>query len=624
MAYLILAILVAVLALVGAQFIKTTEETKQEMFRMARYGVQIAGILLFLLLVASTSFVFVGADETGHRVKIYLGDDLQKGAIIATGGEKGPQAQIMPPGFHMEPLLNIIYDVTMKSVVDIKEGEYGFLVARDGQPLRPDQTYADPFAPGENNDMISDAAYFLNHAGQKGPQASVLTPGRYRLNRFLWEVKASPVTDIPKGFVGVIRSNVHSRVDFSNLKNDKPKDCSPVRARDTGGAGLAVPLVPVGCIGVWEHALNPGKYYINRQAYKVELVDTRVQAWEYKGGHLRRAIDLKVNREGDITQTERSEKIAVPKTAVARAIFIKVEGWDVPLELRALVQVTPKNAAFVIASVGGLKQVEQRILTPAIRSVLRNVVGGTIRVPTAVKDKDGNPILDDSGHPILKAITRPTRVLDLIENRDVLEQNVERLIRPEGDKAGVDIKEVRFGDPVIPPEILVARQREQLAQQLKRAFSQERAAQSERIATEQARATADQQQRLVEAQIQVKRSEQLAVALRNEGLGERDKLNLIAEGQKAQAQVLGEDRVVELRRFELVVNSLLTFFKDHPDVLTTALANAHKFVPERVITIGGEGGGNNLAGAAAVLGDFVGGGRATAREAKEAPSQKEK
>ena len=184
------------------------------------------------------------------------------------------------------------------------------------------------------------------------------------------------------------------------------------------------------------------------------------------------------------------------------------------------------------------------ILTPAIRSILRNVVGGTIRVPTRVLDAGGKPVLDEKGHYVFKTVTRPTVVLDLIENREVLEQNVEDIIRPEGLKAGVEIKEVRFGDPVIPPELLLARRREQLAQQLKRAFIQERASQTERIATEQAKATADQQERLVEAQIEVKRSEQLALARRNEGRGERDKLNLIAEGQEAQAQVLGKVRVV--------------------------------------------------------------------------------
>jgi hypothetical protein len=36
---------------------------------------------------------------------------------------------------------------------------------------------------------------------------------------------------------------------------------------------------------------------------------------------------------------------------------------------------------------------------------------------------------------------------------------VERAIVPEGLKAGVTIKEVRFADPVIPPALLLVRQR---------------------------------------------------------------------------------------------------------------------------------------------------------------------
>ena len=579
------------------------------MYQTLRHAARFLGFVLIVFVIASTSFVFVGEDETGHRVKIYLGGNLKEGAIIAIDGQKGPQAEILPPGFQFQPFLNILYDVTLKDVIDIPEGQYAFLVARDGRPLRPDQTYADPFNPDEAAKMVGDATYFLTHGGQKGPQTTVLSPGKYRLNLFLWNVKFGEVTEVEKGFVGVIKSNVHSAVNFGNLKSARPEDCSPTRKVTVGGGELAVPLVPVGCIGVWEKALNPGKYYVNREAYNLTLVDTRVQAWEYKGGYRKRTIELKVNQKGDITQTERSDQFDVPRTAVSAAIFTKVEGWDVPIELRALVQVTPENAPFVVASVGGLEQVQTRILTPAIRSVLRNVVGGTLRVPTPALDSEGNPALDVVGQPIIKIVLRPTRVLDLIENRDVLEQNVEDIIRPEGFKAGVDIKEVRFGDPVIPPEILVARQREQLAQQLRKAFIEERNAQGERIATEQARATADQQKRLVEAEIEVKRSKQLAVARRNEGIGERDKLNLIAEGQKSQSQVLGEDRVVELRKFEVVVGRVFDFFEKHPDVLTTALGNAHKFVPERVFTIGGEGGANNLSGAAGVLGDFLSSGK---------------
>ncbi len=74
--------------------------------------------------------------------------------------------------------------------------------------------------------------------------------------------------------------------------------------------------------------------------------------------------------------------------------------------------------------------------------------------------------------------------------------------------------------------------------------------------------------------------------------------------------------MVELRKFEFVVGRVIDFFEKHPDVLTTALANAHKFVPERVFTLGGEGGANSLAGAAGILGDFLGADRSASPEGK--------
>ena len=211
---------------------------------------RVGGVLLILLIVASTSYVFVGEDETGLRHKIYFGGNLEAGAIIATNGEKGPQADILPPGFHFEPFLNVFYEVDVRQLVEIPEDRYGYIVAVDGRPMRPDQTYADPFAAGATARMVSDATYFLNlGGGQKGPQTSVLTPGKYRMNLYLWDVETFEVTDIPKGFVGVIKSNVYSRVEFGNLKTAAPADCSPTRTEQIGGGELAVPLVPVGCIG---------------------------------------------------------------------------------------------------------------------------------------------------------------------------------------------------------------------------------------------------------------------------------------------------------------------------------------------------------------------------------------
>jgi hypothetical protein len=235
-----------------------------------------------------------------------------------------------------------------------------------------------------------------------------------------------------------MQSNVWSRVDLGALKAEKPESCTPtVRKQIDSGSGLSQPvnsdklvvnLVPVGCSGIWDTVLGPGKYFVNKAAYKVTPVDTRVQTWEYRGGYHRRLIDLTVDQAGKINQTARTETVTVPKEVADSAVFVKVEGWDVPLELRALVQVTPANAPFVVAAVGGLDEVEDKILTPAIRSIVRNVMGGAIHVEVPILDAQGNPVLDEAGNPKTKKVTRPAHVMDLIENREVLENNVEEAI----------------------------------------------------------------------------------------------------------------------------------------------------------------------------------------------------
>ena len=56
--------------------------------------------LLAFLAVASTSFIYIEDNETGHLVKIYGTQGLKDEKIIAFSGEKGPQARILPPGFN--------------------------------------------------------------------------------------------------------------------------------------------------------------------------------------------------------------------------------------------------------------------------------------------------------------------------------------------------------------------------------------------------------------------------------------------------------------------------------------------------------------------------------------------
>ena len=279
-------------------------------------------------------------------------------------------------------------------------------------------------------------------------------------------------------------------------------------------------------------------------------------------------------------------------TDADEAVFVKMEGWDVPLELRVVAQVSPENAACVVAGVGTLQEVEDRVLTPSIRAITRDVAGGTYKVDEPKVDINGQPILNAEGQPEMVSVNRPTRVLDLINQRPLIEGEIETRIRPEGEKACVDIREVRLGEPAIPPEVLIAPRRKQLATQMADAFIQEKLSQDQRVAAEKSKATANQQATLVTAEIGVQASEQNAEAARNQGIGERDKLTAIAEGQKAQMEILGIDATVKLRQYELIVGKAFDFMNAHPEVMEAALTNAQKFVPN--IMVGGDGGSGGM------------------------------
>lgn len=533
-------------------------------------------ILAGLGFLASTSFVLISADKVGQLKRIYLADDLPPGRIIALPGQKGPQSEILGPGFHFRPLLNVLYEVEPVDVVQVPEGHYGQITTLDGAAM-PEGMFIAPVITDDKLATMLVAQTFIEQGGFRGPQETVLKPGSYRLNRYLFDVRVDKETEatiIPTGQVGVVKSNVQQ--PGLNCKEEMVR----VSAAQHDADALSVPLVPKGCIGLWKEPLLPGAYYLNRHAYDVTLVDTRVQTWEYKGGYRRRIIDLSIDQQGNLKQTERTVEELVPGSAVDRAVFVKVEGWDIPQELRVVAQISPENAPIVAGSVGGIQEIEHRILTPLIRSIVRNVAGSTIRIPK----KEGDKIV---GYDL-----RPTKVLDLIENRGAIEDTIEEQIKIEARKAGVEIKEIRLGEPAIPPEILIARLRQQLADQLGQAYQRETEAQKQRIETEQARATANDQPRLVESQIAVKVAEQREDERAALGRAERKYLEEIARGQLAQANVLGQDRVAMLQALDKVLSTL----ERQPNLVSIM----GKLVPNTVVN------GSGLEGAAAILGNAMG------------------
>ncbi|TSC95683.1 MAG: hypothetical protein Athens101410_439 [Parcubacteria group bacterium Athens1014_10] len=520
----VIFIMIAIVLWVVSQRLKgkngETESKRSEEVSFCRmFGIPfiVGSIVLTLVgifLLLSTSFVIVGPDELGHLNRIYLGKPMKSGQIVALEGEKGSQAKTLSPGFHPSFLIRVLNKVEMKKDITILAGFCGKLIAKDGMPLREGEAFADEWQDEEFQKML-DAEYFLTHGGQKGPQVSVLNPGTYKINRYLFDVNENmPATVVVEGYVGVVKSNVQ-------IKTETRKEVVVLSL-----FGLKAQVVPEGCRGIWEKVLTPGQYYLNSDAFKVVPIDTRVQTWEYSGGFLRRYIDLKVDQNGSIAQTERQEQIPVPVGAADRAITVRMEGWEIPLDSRILIQVDPEKAPYVVASVGNIEEVENDIITPTYRSILRNVCGAQDR-----------------------------KALELIYNRTDLENAVEELVKPEGDKAYISIKEIRFGEPAYPPELMVARLREQLAQQLKKTFQEEKNAQDQRIETEKARAQADQQPTLIAAQIAKQAADFQKDAAKLLGEGEKLRLMEIAEGQKAQTAILGQDRVMQLAMLKEILEA---------------------------------------------------------------------
>jgi hypothetical protein len=561
-------------------------------------GLRLVFGLVALFQVLETSIISIPADKVGVVRKIYGFSNIAPGHIIAARGETGYQAEIIPPGtFRISIFFNVLNRVDLLPVVFIPNGFYGRIVANDGEPLSAGQIMADAW-PEADFQKFLDAEYFMTHGGQKGLQLSVLKPGTYPLNLALYQVKIgyikngkdvvannddvydlrglvkedtpldTSITRVPAGSVGVVRSSVQTG----------GVDCK-ARTAKTDEGGLTAELVNQYCKGVWDTSLPPNDYYLNRDAYDVTLVSTRVTTLEFKGGFTRRYLDLKVDAKGDFTQTERTAVFPQPKDAADSAVNTKIEGWEIPQELRAIVQITPENAPIVVAAVGGQDEVDQRILVPSIRSLVRNVYGGSI----TLKERDDKGALVD--------VTRPTRVLDTIENRTVLEQAILDRAQIDGRRAGVDIKEIRLGESAIPPELLLARQREQLAGQLRAAYIQEQTAQEQRQKTEQARATADQQRDIVTAETAVKTALLAQNRRQAEGHAERLFLEEQAAGQTAQAEVLGKDSVLRLQQIKLFFDLLA----QHPEIV------ANLRLPQ--VYVGGGGGG--LEGAAAIFGSFM-------------------
>ena len=136
--------------------------------------------------------------------------------FIASGGQKGPQVDILTPGVYR------ILTNPDRSKVQVKPNrvsstsgsstrlrstrtQIGLVEALDGAPLNPRDYVAESFA---GHDNFQDGHEFIGKGGQRGPQKDILLPGTYYINPLLFKVIPETAKEIKPGEVAVVVSNV--------------------------------------------------------------------------------------------------------------------------------------------------------------------------------------------------------------------------------------------------------------------------------------------------------------------------------------------------------------------------------------------------------------------------------
>ncbi|HEY4002798.1 MAG TPA: SPFH domain-containing protein [Candidatus Xenobia bacterium] len=135
-------------------------------------GIPVVIVLWYFL----ASIRIISNTRVGIVEKKLGADKISDGRLIAMHGECGFQPDLLRGGMHFRPVF--FYSVHTVPLVTIPQGRIGYIFARDGQQLGPDQTLASNSTARD----FSDVRDFLTKGGQRGPQRQILREGTYAIN----------------------------------------------------------------------------------------------------------------------------------------------------------------------------------------------------------------------------------------------------------------------------------------------------------------------------------------------------------------------------------------------------------------------------------------------------------
>lgn len=393
--------------------------------------------------------------------------------FLLNGGQRGPQLDILLPGTYR--INTKLFEVSIRDACVIPSGKVGLVTALDGSPLPADEYVAKQV---DGHGDFQDAAKFLELGGQRGPQLDTLRPSTYYINPLMFEVELTDVTEVERGEVAVIVSNVGAEptAEMISSFSEAAKD-----DEDKGPVGERY-VVPKGYRGIQDNVLGPGRYYFNKRAYIAYIVDTTNQTVDW-----------------DEDENTKFDPLRV----------ISKDGFPIKVSVKVVVRVRPEQAPLMVAKIGSIDNLIQHVIHPMIDSSFRNQASAT-------------------------------SAMNFMQERQEEQNRAYERTKLELEKYHVECVSVLICQIDLPQDLMDTQTRKVISQQQNEMYQAESLAQVERAETEKKRAIADQQPSLVKAEIGVQIAKQNKEQAIVEAQGKGESLRLMAEGEAAGITAKGK------------------------------------------------------------------------------------
>lgn len=463
------------------------------------------------------------AIPTGRLLAAHIDghNNFQDGqAFLQNGGQKGPQLDILLPGTYY--LNTRLFEVKHANATVLEAGQVGMVEALDGVPLPENEFVAKTIKAHKD---FQDGAAFLVNEGQRGPQLDVLKPGIYYINPLMFGVVSTPVTEVQRGQVAVIVSNIGQEPD------DKVKQRFMVQAA-TGPAGTPLPVdpsketyvVPKGYRGIQEEVAGPGRYYFNTRAFIPYIVDTT-----------NLTIDWDVEEQVDFDPLQ----------------VVSQDGFKISVSVKVITRVRPDQAPYMVAKVGSIENLVKNVIHPMIDSSFRN-----------------------------QAST--TKAMDFMQNRKDEQLKAEDYVRNELEKYHVECVSVLICQIILPQDLMDTQTKKIIAQQEVGQYVEQQKAEAGRIDVEKTRATASAQLAVVNAEVAVSVAEQRKKETITLAEGDSQSVRLRGEGEAAAITAKGTAQAAALTAQQKAVGPTnLTLIK-----LAEQIAQGNVKVMPEILTMG--------------------------------------